>query len=290
MRSFAPVMSRRGISCRRFPPALTAPSACLALFAGALLAHPAAAQQVAANTRPGGRRSTGEIETVVVTGTAFNADVAPAKASLDTMEPQTIINQSYIQDSVANTADYTTILAIAPSMTGMDINGPGLSDGNVKNTLRGLPDGNFALLYDGIPFGDTNGPTHHSESYFPGATIGSIDVDRGPGNAGNLGAATYGGSVNMFSEVLSADQHATRRRHLWQLQHHRLQRQFPERRFRPRRHQHPRPGQFRGHQFRRLSDAAEHRAPEFAGQGADRIRAGLDRDRSSPITTACSSI
>ena len=120
--------------------------ACMALFAGALLAGPAAAQQVAANTQTlaaGG--ATGGLETVVVTGTAFNADVAPAKASLDTMEPQTIINKSYIQDSVANTADYTTILAIAPSMTGMDINGPGLSDGNVKNTLRGLPDGNFAL-------------------------------------------------------------------------------------------------------------------------------------------------
>jgi len=51
------------------------------------------------------------------------------------MEPQTIINKSYIQDSVANTSDYTNILAIAPSLTGMDINGPGLSDGNVKNTL-----------------------------------------------------------------------------------------------------------------------------------------------------------
>ena len=30
-------------------------------------------------------------------------------------------------------------------MTGMDINGPGLSDGGVKNTLRGLPDGNFGM-------------------------------------------------------------------------------------------------------------------------------------------------
>ena len=75
----------------------------------------------------------------------FNTDIAPAKASLETTEPQTIINKSYIQDSVADTADYTTILAIAPSMTGQDINGPGLSDGGVKNTLRGLPDGNFVM-------------------------------------------------------------------------------------------------------------------------------------------------
>jgi hypothetical protein len=139
------------------------------------------AQQVAEN-------DSDAIETVVVTGHGLQYRFAPAKASLETTEPQTIINQSYIQDSTANTADYTTILAIAPSMSGQDINGPGLSDGNVKNTLRGLPDGNFAMQYDGIPFGDTNGPSHHSESYFPGVTIGTIDVDRGPGNAGNMGS------------------------------------------------------------------------------------------------------
>ena len=95
-------------------------------------------------------------------------------------------------------------------MSGQDINGPGLSDGNVKNTLRGQPDGNFVMQYDGIPFGDTNGPSHHSESYFPGVTIGTIDVDRGPGNAGNMGAATFGGTVKLFSEVLTPDTHASR--------------------------------------------------------------------------------
>jgi iron complex outermembrane receptor protein len=171
------------------------------VVAGLFGASSARAQDVALNDR------VGDVETVVVTGTAFNTDIAPAKASLDTMEPQTIINKSYIQDSVAPTADYTTILAIAPSMTGQDINGPGLSDGNVKNTLRGMPDGNFVMTWDGIPFGDTNGPSHHSESYFPGVVIGTIDVDRGPGNAGTLGAATYGGQVNMLSESLTPDRH-----------------------------------------------------------------------------------
>ena len=128
---------------------------------------------------------------------------------METTEPQTIINKSYIQDSVAETSDYTTILAIAPSMSGQDYNGPGLSDNGAKNTLRGLSDGNFTMQYDGIPFGDTNGPSHHSESYFPGVTIGSIIVDRGPGNAGNMGAATYGGTVSLFSEALTSDEHAT---------------------------------------------------------------------------------
>ena len=181
--------------------------AVLSLIAsGALLSLPAAAQQVAANTSTlASGSAAGEIETVVVSGTAFNPDTAPAKSSLDTTEPQTIINKSYIRDSVAASGSYTTILAIAPSMTGSDLNGPGLSDNGVKNTLRGLPDGSFGITYDGIPFGDTNGPTHHSESYFPAAIIGSIDVERGPGNAGNMGPSTYGGSINILSEDLTSN-------------------------------------------------------------------------------------
>jgi iron complex outermembrane receptor protein len=147
------------------------------------------------------------LETVVVTATRFNPDTAPAKSSLETTQPQTIINRSYIEEFVAPQADYVTILAIAPSLTGTDINGPGLSEGSVKNTLRGLPDGNFGMSYDGVPFGDTNGPSHHSLSYFPGSTIGSILVDRGPGNAGTLGAATYGGTISMYSEPLSSQRH-----------------------------------------------------------------------------------
>jgi hypothetical protein len=62
-------------------------SACLALTAAAMsLAGAAHGQQLAAvsSTAAGG------IETVVVTGTAFNPEVAPAKARLETMEPQTI--------------------------------------------------------------------------------------------------------------------------------------------------------------------------------------------------------
>jgi iron complex outermembrane recepter protein len=164
-------------------------------------AGPAFAQQIAVNDA-----TTGEpLETVVVTGTQFNTDAAPAKSSLTTMEPETIINKSYIENFVAPQADYVTILSIVPSMTGGDPNGPGLSDGGAKNTLRGLPDGNFAMQYDDIPFGDTNGPTHHNISYFPASTIGSINVNRGPGNAGNLGANTFGGTVKLFSETLGDD-------------------------------------------------------------------------------------
>ena len=159
------------------------------------------AQQVAAND------AAGDLETVVVTGTAFNADIAPAKASLETMEPQTIINQSYIQDSVADTADYTTILAIAPSMTGHghQRSGP-FGRRRQEHPARPARRQFRHATMTAFPSATPTAPRHHSESYFPGATIGSIDVDRGPGNAGNMGASTFGGTINMFSEVLTAGQ------------------------------------------------------------------------------------
>lgn len=149
------------------------------------------------------------IETVVVTGTKFNPDSAPAKSSLKTTQPETIINNAYIEDYLGPTADYVDILSIAPSMTGMDLNGPGLSESVVKNTMRGMSDGMFVMTYDGVPFGDTNGPSHHSSSYFPSSTIGSIKVDRGPGEAGDLGSATFGGAIHLYSEKLRSDPRAS---------------------------------------------------------------------------------
>lgn len=192
----------------KFSVQLSLSSATVALIASLVIsAGSASAQQEAdaSSTSLGGNA----VESVVVTGTAFNTDAAPAKASLDTTEPQTIINRSYIENYVDPQADYVSVLAIVPGMTGGDANGPGLSDGGAKNTLRGLPDGDFVMQWDGIPFGDTNGPTHHNISYFPAGIIGSAVVDRGPGNAGNMGAATYGGTVKLFSQTLTPDMSLT---------------------------------------------------------------------------------
>lgn len=130
---------------------------------------------------------------------------APAAASLKTTEPQSVISRSYIEDSRAADSDYTAVTAIAPSVSGgITTNGPGL--GETKNTIRGFQDGQYNITWDGIPFGDTNGPTHHSTAYFPAEVIGSIDVERGPGNADNIGQATFGGSINLFSRPLTKDE------------------------------------------------------------------------------------
>ena len=116
-------------------------------------------------------------------------------------------------------------------MSGQDINGPGLSDGNVKNTLRGLPDGMFAMQYDGIPVRRYQRPHPPFRIlYFPGVTIGSIDVDRlaraMPRQYGRVDHG--GGTVKRYSEALTSSSTAALHAHghLWQLGHLQRQRQL----------------------------------------------------------------
>ncbi len=137
------------------------------------------------------------------------AAVSPSQSNLKIGEPQAIVSRAFIENSVAPTGDYFSIIAITPSVvTQPSPNGPGLSDG-AKATLRGFQDGQYNITFDGIPFGDTNDPTHHSISYFPAQVIGGVVVERGPGNASNLGQATFGGTVALLSKTPLAEQKTT---------------------------------------------------------------------------------
>jgi iron complex outermembrane receptor protein len=141
-------------------------------------------------------------ELVVTAGSAVQA-TAPTKASLEATEPQSIIDRKAIDQFIPVTADYTQIVNLSPSVSGTSFNGPGL--GEAKTVLRGFQDGQYNITYDGIPWGDANGPTHHSTSFFPSSTIGAVVVDRGPGQASQLGVASFGGSINLFSPEVSDD-------------------------------------------------------------------------------------
>ena len=126
------------------------------------------------------------------------SNIAPTQSSLEATQPKSIINKSFFEDAKGSATDFFAIAAISPSVSGgYSANGPGL--GESKATLRGFKDGEYNITFDGIPFGDTNGPTHHSTAYFPAALLESIVVERGPGNASNVGQATYGGSINLYS-------------------------------------------------------------------------------------------
>ena len=133
--------------------------------------------------------------TVFASGHAVS--MAPTQAPLQATEPTSIINHDAIDQFVSQTADYSEVVLLAPSVSGISFNGPGLYE--AKTTLRGFSDGQYNITYDGIPFADTNDPTHHSTSFFPSSNIGAVSIERGPGAAGQLGQANFGGSINIFS-------------------------------------------------------------------------------------------
>ncbi len=143
------------------------------------------------------------IDEILVYGRGMAMDLAPIKSSLQATQPTSIVTREFIEEAIPQTADFSPIAQIAPSMSGTNKNGPGFQES--KTVMRGFQDGEYNMTYDGIPFGDTNNPTHHSTSFFPGSTIGTMAVDRGPGNAGQLGQASFGGSINMFSLNLADD-------------------------------------------------------------------------------------
>jgi iron complex outermembrane receptor protein len=140
---------------------------------------------------------------ILVTATRPN-EIAPATASLEARQPQSIVSRSFIEDSLPATADFNQIALITPSVSNSGGNN-GIGLGESKAQIRGFQDGEFNITYDGIPFGDTNGPTHHSTTFFPSNTVETLVVDRGPGNASQLGAASFGGNINMFSRVARDD-------------------------------------------------------------------------------------
>jgi len=130
------------------------------------------------------------------------AAAAPSQGSLTATSAQSLISNEFIRNYTAPVSDYAQVLQMAPGTFSVAPNGPGLGD--TKTFFRGFKDGYYSMTYDGIPFGDTNDPTHHSWVFFPAQTIGSTVVDRSPGTAASVGPSTYGGSVNLISRGMRA--------------------------------------------------------------------------------------
>jgi iron complex outermembrane receptor protein len=133
-----------------------------------------------------------------VTANSAVSAVALTQGSTVATEPQSIIGSTYIQENVPPTGDYTDAIAISPSVYTVTPNGSGLMETQVVS-IRGFQDGQYNVTFDGIPWGDSNDFTHHSTSYFTNQETSSVTVDRGPGTAGTLGDATFGGTVSVES-------------------------------------------------------------------------------------------
>jgi iron complex outermembrane receptor protein len=133
---------------------------------------------------------------IIVTGSRA-AESAPITASLTTTQPQSAVSRDYIDNATA-TSDVNELIALTPGVS-ISGTGNGYGLGETKATIRGFQDGEYNVTYDSIPFADTNNPTHHSTAFFPSNTIETVVVDRGPGNASQLGQASFGGNINMYS-------------------------------------------------------------------------------------------
>jgi len=128
---------------------------------------------------------------------------APSGGFLEERSAQSLISSTYIQNFVSPVADYGELVQIVPGAFTTSTNGIGL--GQSKTYFRGFPDGDYNIDYDGIPFYDTNTPTHHSWSFFPVQWIGGVDFDRSPGSASTIGPTPFGGSIHYLSMPLTSE-------------------------------------------------------------------------------------
>ena len=135
---------------------------------------------------------------------------SPVQASLDISRPVVELPKDYFDNNIYPTDSWATAASsIAPSMYAIPFNGPG--GGDEKISVRGFADASdtFTMQFDGIPFSDTNDPSHHSQVFFPSPFIGSMVIDRSPGGASTLGTANYGGVIGIISKPLTDKQEAT---------------------------------------------------------------------------------
>jgi iron complex outermembrane receptor protein len=125
------------------------------------------------------------------------AQFAPMDGLLEARSARTEITPVFVQNFASPLADFSELVQMAPGTFSVNSNGVGLGDS--KTYFRGFADGFYDIDYDGIPFYDTNTPSHHSWAFFPDPSIGSVDFDRSPGSASTIGPTPFGGSIHLLS-------------------------------------------------------------------------------------------
>ena len=144
------------------------------------------------------------LETIVVKGERPQetaADVAPTAAPLDSVQPTSVISQDFIEKNVPLSANYDEAIKFAPSVFDTAPNGPGLAESQ-NISIRGFQDGQFNVTFDGIPIGRfrTISPITRRRSSARTSSDRSMSI-AGPGTAGTIGNATFGGTVSILSKA-----------------------------------------------------------------------------------------
>ncbi len=144
------------------------------------------------------------VQSVTVNETISVAAVtAPSGNTLETTSARTEVSSDFIKNFMSPVADYSEYVNLAPGTYSLNPNGIGLGQGSTY--YRGFQDGQYTMTFDGIPFEDTNTPTHHSWANFPSGWTDSVDFDRSPGLASNFGPTNFGGTINLLSPPLYPD-------------------------------------------------------------------------------------
>jgi iron complex outermembrane receptor protein len=128
---------------------------------------------------------------------------SPVKAVLEETSATSVIDAHYIQNFASPLADFGELVQMVPGTFTVNPNGVGL--GQSSTYFRGFPDGDYDIDFDGIPFYDTNTPTHHSWAFFPSQWIGGVDFDRSPGTASTIGPTPFGGNIHLLSRDMPTD-------------------------------------------------------------------------------------
>jgi len=88
-----------------------------ALALAAALATPQAAMAAEADAAGPMSPDAPELEQVLVTAPKGSAaSGAPATAPLDAVQPTAMVSRTFIEDSVADTSDYTGVIVMTPSL------------------------------------------------------------------------------------------------------------------------------------------------------------------------------
>ena len=136
------------------------------------------------------------------TSGSIAAQNAPMDGLLEAHSARTEISPVFIQNFTSPNADFGELVEMAPGTFSISSNGIGL--GQDKTYFRGFPDGDYDIDFDGVPFYDTNSPTHHTWAFFPDPWTGSVDFDRSPGQASTIGPTPFGGSIHLFSPEMAS--------------------------------------------------------------------------------------
>ncbi len=132
------------------------------------------------------------------------AGFAPSAPSLDQVQPTSTLKAEALRKIIVPTENYNDIVRLTPSAMDISPAGPGLQQ-DFGQSIRGLQYTQVSVLYDGIPVpGFPFNFAPQPAIYFTSQDIGSVTVNRGPGQASAIGAATFGGYIALRSPELSA--------------------------------------------------------------------------------------